>query len=59
MGLPPRLRRKAFNLGLIIEVTGAKRNVLKFLPPLMIEEETLKGGLDIFDEAIQATIHEN
>jgi diaminobutyrate aminotransferase apoenzyme (EC 2.6.1.76) len=43
---------EAFERGLIIELAGAKDDVLKFLPPLVIEEELLQQGLKIIDEAI-------
>ena len=42
----------AFERGLIIELAGAKDDVLKFLPPLVIEEELLKQGIAIIDDAI-------
>jgi len=42
----------AFERGLIIETAGADASVLKFLPPLIIEEELLKEGLEIVDKAI-------
>ncbi len=54
-GLATEIAKQAFNFGLLIEVTGAKRNVLKFLPPLTIDEETLQQGLDILDEAIRVS----
>lgn len=57
--LAHKIAEHAFTLGLIIEVTGAKRNVLKFLPPLTIEKEVLQNGLDIIDQAIQSTIDES
>ncbi|MDT8272851.1 MAG: diaminobutyrate--2-oxoglutarate transaminase [Desulfomonilia bacterium] len=43
---------EAFRRGLIIELAGANDDVLKFLPPLVIEEEVLKEGLKIIDDAI-------
>jgi len=47
---------EAFDRGLVIELAGARDDVIKFLPPLTIEEETLKKGLKIIDEAICAVI---
>ncbi len=44
--------KAAFERGLIIETAGADDSVLKFLPPLIIEEELLREGLDVVDEAI-------
>jgi len=41
-----------FERGLIIETAGANAQVLKFLPSLLIEEELLKEGLEIVDQAL-------
>jgi len=49
---------EAFNRGVIIELAGAKDDVLKFLPPLVIEEELLKEGLGIMEESISAVLRE-
>jgi diaminobutyrate-2-oxoglutarate transaminase len=43
---------EAFQQGLVIELSGAESDVVKFLPPLVIEEEILEEGLDIVEEAI-------
>ncbi len=48
---------EAFNNGVIIELAGAKDNVLKFLPSLLIEEDILKKGLEIIDKSIETVIH--
>lgn len=51
---------EAFANGVIIELAGAKNNVIKFLPPLIIEEKTLKEGLEIIDQCIEKVIeHRN
>jgi len=47
---------EAFSRGLVIELAGADDDVIKFLPPLVIEEEILKKGLQIVDESIAAVI---
>ncbi len=47
---------EAFERGLIIELAGARDDVLKFLPPLIIEEDLLKDGLKIIDESIGAVL---
>lgn len=47
---------EAFGRGLIIELAGAKDDVLKFLPPLVIEEDLLREGLNIIDESIRAVL---
>jgi diaminobutyrate-2-oxoglutarate transaminase len=57
-GLAEAVSAKAFENGLVIETAGADGQVVKFLPPLTIEEETLREGLQIIDDAIQALIEE-
>ncbi|MFW5771450.1 MAG: aminotransferase class III-fold pyridoxal phosphate-dependent enzyme, partial [Spirochaetota bacterium] len=52
LGFCSDVSEAAFERGLIIELAGAKDDVLKFLPPLVIEEELLKEGLAIIDESI-------
>ncbi|UPJ77172.1 diaminobutyrate--2-oxoglutarate transaminase [Bradyrhizobium sp. 187] len=44
--------RRAFEHGLMIERCGAIDQVLKFLPALTIDRETLTEGLDIFEYAL-------
>jgi len=51
-GRADEISAAAFERGLIIETAGADASVLKFLPPLIIEEELLKEGLEIVDKAI-------
>lgn len=43
---------EAFSQGLLVELSGADSDVLKFLPPLVIEEELLEKGLNILEESI-------
>jgi diaminobutyrate-2-oxoglutarate transaminase len=43
---------KAFEHKLVIETAGADDQVVKFLPPLLIDEETLREGLDRFENAV-------
>jgi diaminobutyrate-2-oxoglutarate transaminase len=47
---------EAFSKGLVIELAGAENDVLKFLPPLVIEEEILREGLAVIDESIGRTL---
>jgi len=47
---------EAFTRGLVIELAGADDDVIKFLPPLIIEEDILRKGLKIVDESIAAVI---
>ncbi len=42
----------AFEEQLIIETCGSEGQVVKFLPPLIIDEETLNEGLNRFERAI-------
>ncbi|HOO70990.1 MAG TPA: diaminobutyrate--2-oxoglutarate transaminase [Spirochaetota bacterium] len=55
-GFCAEVSSEAFERGLIIELAGASNDVLKFLPPLLIEEELLKKGLQIIDESIAAVL---
>lgn len=48
--------RKAFGKGLIVERCGALDQVVKFLPALTIDLETLNRGIDIFGEALAETL---
>ncbi len=51
------LSAEAFKNGVVIELAGAQDNVLKFLPPLIIEEEILREGLQIIDQSIENVIN--
>ncbi len=56
---PNRCRNVAaqsFKNGLIIETCGSTGNVLKFLPPLTIDRETLDQGLEILRDSIRQTV---
>lgn len=48
---------RAFEKGLIIERCGPTDQVVKFLPALTIEQETLGQGLDIFEESLTETLN--
>jgi diaminobutyrate-2-oxoglutarate transaminase len=54
-GLAVRLARAAFEHGLVIETAGAEDEVLKLLPPLTIDRDTLDAGLDVIDAVLGAT----
>ncbi|MGW8168779.1 MAG: diaminobutyrate--2-oxoglutarate transaminase [Sulfurovaceae bacterium] len=47
---------KAFESGLIIETCGSNGQVVKFLPPLTIDEETLQTGLALFEQAVDGVM---
>ena len=55
-GFAKKVSRGAFERGLVIELSGARSQVVKFLPPLIIEEETLLQGVEIVNEAIADAI---
>ncbi|RXH36691.1 diaminobutyrate--2-oxoglutarate aminotransferase [Bradyrhizobium nanningense] len=47
---------KAFEKGLMLERCGPLDQVLKFLPALTIDAETLNRGLDIFEDTLAETM---
>lgn len=47
-----QVSRAAFENRVVIELAGADDNVVKFLPALIIEEETLREGIQIIDKVI-------
>jgi diaminobutyrate-2-oxoglutarate transaminase len=49
-----RVSRDAFEHGLVIEGAGSYNEVVKFLPPLTTDDETLLAGVDIVEAAIEA-----
>lgn len=50
--LSSRLMHTCFDRGLILERVGRKNAVMKLMPPLVIGEEQLTGGLDILKNAL-------
>jgi diaminobutyrate-2-oxoglutarate transaminase len=55
-GLASEASREAFDRGLLLETAGARDQVLKFLPPLVIEDDQLYEGLAIVDQALAALV---
>ncbi|MCW8829612.1 MAG: diaminobutyrate--2-oxoglutarate transaminase [Gammaproteobacteria bacterium] len=51
-GFAGDVSKEAFDNNLIIELAGADDSVVKFLPALTIEEDTLREGMAIIDKAI-------
>jgi 4-aminobutyrate aminotransferase-like enzyme len=49
---------EAFRRGVIIERCGAKGNVLKFLRPLIIDDQVLQEGVAIIGQSMQAVFCE-
>lgn len=52
------ISKYAFMENLIVETCGSESQVVKFLPPLLIEEELLKEGLKRFEKAVDRLIIE-
>ena len=57
-GVAADVSREAFQRGLIMETAGARDQVLKFLPPLVIEEDLLREGFEILDQALEAVLEQ-
>ncbi|MDB6056206.1 MAG: diaminobutyrate/2-oxoglutarate aminotransferase [Verrucomicrobiales bacterium] len=55
-GFAKLVSREAFKQKLIIELAGADDQVIKFLPPLVIEEQALRDGVNIVDQCIAAIL---
>lgn len=55
-GVAGEASKEAFERGLLIETAGADDQVLKFLPPLVIEEDLLREGLGIIEESLAALV---
>ncbi len=51
-GLAGRIARRAFELGVVIETSGAHDEVLKVLPALTISREQLQRGLEIIERSV-------
>lgn len=49
--LPKKVQRECFQNGLVLERAGRKDQVMKLMPPLLIEEERLQEGLEILKGA--------
>lgn len=54
--LATEVSKAAFARGLVIEPVGANDEILKLLPPLVIEEAELRQGLDILEDALTAAL---
>ncbi|PDT43705.1 diaminobutyrate--2-oxoglutarate transaminase [Sinorhizobium fredii] len=54
--LAERIVRKAFENGLVVERCGAEDQVIKLLPPLTIDEQTLQSGLDTLHNSVHASV---
>lgn len=52
-GIARAAATEAFQRGLIIETSGSRGQVLKLLPALTIDEESLDSGLEIIEQAVR------
>ena len=57
-GVAEKICAASFEQGLLMETSGPKDEVFKFLPPLMIDEEGLKKGFRIIENSIQSIVEE-
>lgn len=57
-GLAKEISARSFEKGLVIECSGADDQVVKFLPPLTIDEDTLRRGIAIIGEALGEILSE-
>lgn len=55
-GIAEKICKNAFERGLLMETSGPKDEVFKFLPPLIIDEKGLKSGFAIIEDSIQAAL---
>lgn len=55
-GLPDEICAAAFERGLIMETSGPNDEVVKLLPPLIMDDEGLEQGLAILEESIRASV---
>jgi diaminobutyrate-2-oxoglutarate transaminase len=53
------IARECFNQGVLVELCGSRGNVLKLLPPLVIEPAVLREGLVRFRAAIEGVLKLN
>ncbi|MET9859706.1 diaminobutyrate--2-oxoglutarate transaminase [Streptomyces smyrnaeus] len=52
-GLADRVSRAAFGLGLLVETSGARGEVLKIMPPIVADPAVLEHGLGILGAAVE------
>nr|WP_243686772.1 hypothetical protein [Methanobacterium formicicum] len=56
MGFSSSVSEEAFSRYLLIELAGANDDVLKLLPPLTIENDLLREGLQIIEDSVQVVM---
>ncbi len=55
-GLAEKICAKAFQRGLIMETSGPDNEVIKLLPPLIIDHAGLEAGLEILEDSIDRCV---
>ena len=55
-GVAEAICMAAFQRGLLVETSGPKSEVIKLLPPVVIDEPTLKRGLAVLADAVEAVL---
>lgn len=58
-GFAKQVSTRAFEKKILVETCGSNSQVVKFLPPLIIEEEVLNIGLNKLSEAVTEVFAEN
>lgn len=56
--LATRVAKRAFANGLVIETVGARDEVLKLIPPLTIDDEGLRAGLEIIERSLDEVLEQ-
>jgi diaminobutyrate-2-oxoglutarate transaminase len=51
-----QVSHEAFQRGVVIETAGPRGEVLKLLPPLVIEQRALAQAMDVLDESLAAVV---
>ena len=54
--LAEKITNQAFKNKLILERCGSEDQVVKFLPPLTIDFQTLKKGIELFDKSVREVV---
>ncbi|MDF7806903.1 aminotransferase class III-fold pyridoxal phosphate-dependent enzyme [Pontiellaceae bacterium B12219] len=52
--LPDKVLKEVYKRDMLLLSCGIRRNVLRWIPPLVVTEEEINRGLKIFDEALGA-----
>ncbi|GGH75963.1 diaminobutyrate-2-oxoglutarate transaminase [Pullulanibacillus pueri] len=55
-GIAKTITKAAFDQGLIIETSGPHDEVIKLLPPLIIDQDGIQKGMAILEKSIQAVL---